>query len=373
MANRDFIFAPETVSLKITYQPVLAIFNSMVMLNAVEEYPGMDEWLSNTYQNMTNEQRHRHRLVFDGFYNVFPAAEATNFDNVPAYIDYIEEELSPQTLQDRFIEKACELPQKKRAKSSDLQALNKDAFLTSTEAYIDYMRELYSEKEHEVDEAFLREVYELVMNPSEMKSLIVQHMRWMWRNYVAKEWQRVTPMLEETVEAFQSLDYSGMSALDITRAITGRDMSGTWVGDLLENAQRALLIFTPLPHIGPYVTAHEEAGNVIRVGFGPRLPEGMRAKTPALDRSELLVRLNALADDIRLRILDLFRSYDELCAQDIIQMLDLSQSAASRHLRQLTATRYLTERRREGAKCYALNIERVEDTLEALQRFLIGK
>jgi ArsR family transcriptional regulator, arsenate/arsenite/antimonite-responsive transcriptional repressor len=95
--------------------------------------------------------------------------------------------------------------------------------------------------------------------------------------------------------------------------------------------------------------------------------------SPALSRSELLVRLSALADDTRLQILELLTQHDELCAQDVIEMLDLSQSAASRHLRQLTATGYLLERRREVAKCYSLNPQRVDDTLRALKRFLRAK
>ncbi|MBC8099775.1 MAG: helix-turn-helix transcriptional regulator, partial [Armatimonadetes bacterium] len=49
--------------------------------------------------------------------------------------------------------------------------------------------------------------------------------------------------------------------------------------------------------------------------------------------------------------------------------LDLSQSATSRNLRQLTATGYLIERRRETAKCYSLNRERIDDTMRALTWF----
>ncbi|RMF77535.1 MAG: ArsR family transcriptional regulator [Chloroflexi bacterium] len=87
----------------------------------------------------------------------------------------------------------------------------------------------------------------------------------------------------------------------------------------------------------------------------------------------MLVRMNALADDTRLRILQLLVEETELCAQDIMTRLELSQSATSRHLRMLTAAGYLTERRREVAKCYMLNEERIEDTLDALRHFLLGR
>jgi DNA-binding IclR family transcriptional regulator len=59
-------------------------------------------------------------------------------------------------------------------------------------------------------------------------------------------------------------------------------------------------------------------------------------------------------------------------SQDIMIRLELSQSAASRHLQQLTATGYLTERRCDGAKCYRLNPERIESTLRAISAFLAG-
>ena len=106
--------------------------------------------------------------------------------------------------------------------------------------------------------------------------------------------------------------------------------------------------------------------------FGARQPQGIPGFSPDLSRSELLVRLNALADDTRLRILALFKEEEELCSPEIIERLALSQSAASRHLKQLSATGYLVERRREGAKCYCLNTDRIEDTLHALSQFMLG-
>ena len=60
----------------------------------------------------------------------------------------------------------------------------------------------------------------------------------------------------------------------------------------------------------------------------------------------------------------------ELRSQEIIDELELSQSAASRHLTQLTAAGYLKERRCDGAKCYSLNVERVSDTLQAVAGYL---
>jgi DNA-binding transcriptional ArsR family regulator len=111
-------------------------------------------------------------------------------------------------------------------------------------------------------------------------------------------------------------------------------------------------------------------GNTLLLLFGARLPRGSQVVSSALTRAELLVRLNALADDARLRILELLTRHDELCAQDIIEHLNLSQSSVSRHLSQLNATGYIRERRKDVAKCYSLNTDRVVDTLRALTTFV---
>ena len=104
-----------------------------------------------------------------------------------------------------------------------------------------------------------------------------------------------------------------------------------------------------------------------------RIPEGAQVHDPDLSRAEILVRINALADDTRLRILKLVSEEGEQRSSEIMARVELSQSAVSRHLKQLSATGYLNERRCEGAKCYALNPSRIEDTLSAISLFLLGK
>jgi DNA-binding transcriptional ArsR family regulator len=176
----------------------------------------------------------------------------------------------------------------------------------------------------------------------------------------------VAPMVQESVSAFQQFDLSGLSALEAARTVTGQDLSEKWEQAVAE-ARR--VVFVPSAHIGPYVGKFK-GERTLWMLFGARLPAGAQGGSSALSRSDLLVRLGALTDDTRLLILGLLSQHEELCAQDIIARLDLSQSAASRHLRQLSATGYLTERRRDGAKCYSLNRDRVDDTFRALGHFL---
>ena len=139
---------------------------------------------------------------------------------------------------------------------------------------------------------------------------------------------------------------------------------------VFEQAER--LIFVPSTHVGPYLGKFK-FGNTLWMLFGARIPEGVQVHAPDLSRAEILVRISALADDTRLRILKLVSEGGELCSHDIMIRLRLSQSAVSRHLKHLSATGYLSERRCNGAKCYALNPKRVEDTLCAISVFLLGK
>jgi DNA-binding transcriptional ArsR family regulator len=210
------------------------------------------------------------------------------------------------------------------------------------------------------------ETFELYQQPTVLVERIQQHIHSLWDNFLREEWERALPMLQESLNAFQRLDYSNITLLDALRTVTGRDMASK-LRDYEHTVEQ--VVFTPSPHLGPYITRYPD-GETLRVLYGARLPRGAQAQSPAFSRAEVLVRMNALADDTRLRILEMLTRTDELCAQDIIETLGLSQSTVSRHLGQLTASGFLVERRRDVNKCYSLNTDRVVDTVRALTNFL---
>jgi DNA-binding transcriptional ArsR family regulator len=365
MADQNFVLAPATaiVSVNIALEPVYNIVNSLMLLSHPEERSGFSPWVNQTAANLPPELEHNHRLIFKALSAaVEPEVSWANF---PTFVDYLAAEDSI-VLRDKAIRWMCE------EELGGLEPLDPETVLSDRQAYLDFIERIHVKKAAEKGLTFEPEYYieahALLNNPTALQNLIVSHLRTMWDTYMAAEWERTLPMLQESVDAFQQLDYSQMTALEAIRVVTGRDFRGIW------DEWGKELIFVPSPHIGPYVTRFDAEKNVKSwIVFGARLPEGARVSSPALSRSELLVRLSALADDTRLQILELLTHHDELCAQDVIEMLDLSQSAASRHLRQLTATGYLLERRREVAKCYSLNPQRVDDTLRALKRFLRAK
>jgi DNA-binding transcriptional ArsR family regulator len=255
-----------------------------------------------------------------------------------------------------------------------VDAVDKAALLADVSVYIRFHEALqtawlerHPDKDAEpMDPAFAQEVHALLTNSPRLKAVVTEHLGYMWETILAPEWLRTVTMLEESVAAFEQLDISGLNVQEAIRLVAGREITVHW--DL---SQVEELTFVPTAHLGPYVRffTHDNP-KIAHIMFGARLPQGTRVQSPALSRSEMLVRLDALADDTRLQILRLLTIHEELCAQDIMIELQLSQSSASRHLRQLAATGYLTERRRDVAKCYSLNLDRVEDTLHALKRYL---
>ena len=183
---------------------------------------------------------------------------------------------------------------------------------------------------------------------------------------MSPEWERVQQLLQTCVDAYRQIDFSGKSITEAIQQVT-EQKPDDWCKRVAGETDR--VVFVPSAHVGPYLGRYL-ANRTLFLLFGARQPRGALDLSPELSRSELVVRLTSLADDTRLRILHFIAQNGEQRSPDIIRRLDLSQSAASRHLQQLSATGYLTERWREGSKWYSVNADRVDDTFRALSRFL---
>jgi DNA-binding transcriptional ArsR family regulator len=173
-------------------------------------------------------------------------------------------------------------------------------------------------------------------------------------------------MLEQVVAAFQTQDLAGFTASELIQRVTGCELPSPW--KQWQAGQQ--VVFVPSPHVGPYLVNLYRTDLQTWYPFRAHPPEGVTLRLPTLTRSELLMRLSALADDTRLRILELLSQHAQLNAQEVMERLELSQSSASRHLSQLSASGYLTVARREGVKSYRLNRDRIDDTLHSLKDFL---
>lgn len=355
-----------TVRVRFALEPAFNCAHSLGMMAYPEDTAGMHQWLSQTAARLSKDQAFNHQMLCRALYYVMDVQES--WPSFPAYIDHLEA-LDPVALRDKALRQLC-YPNHHYV---EMEPADAERALIDLPYYLDYMARMYARKAAEkpvsFEAALFVEAHRLLNDPPALQTFAVRHLRTMWHDYLAEEWERNQPMLQESVDAFTAVAYrfQGHTPLEAIRAVSGRDLSYAWENEPFGKE----MIFVPSAHFGPYLSLSLDAEHqVSRVVFGARLPEGTRQRSVALSRSELIVRINALADENRLDILELLTTEEEICAQDIMQRLDLSQSATSRHLRQLVATGYVIERRREVAKCYSLNPARLDDTFSALRRFL---
>ncbi len=357
----DFIRTSQKVAVLIDLEPAHSLINSSLMLHKSHKLSGLSEWVTKAAAAMSPEFARANGTVILGLhYAVRPTRRWSTF---PAFIDYLAS-ADPLTLRDQIFDMynscGCQL-------AAAAHPTAPEAVLASVDSYMEYLKAGFSPDHIDVD--IESAAYTLMIDPPEMQRQIVAHLRKLWTEVLEPEWQRNLPMLNACVEAFRQLDLSQMSPLEAAEQILGQEVPEDWRCSL-ENEKYQRFIFVPSAHLGPYHSVMT-AGDTAWLLFGAHLPQGSMVSSPELSRSELLVRLGALADDTRLHILRVLKEQGELCSQEIIQQLDLSQSAASRHLKQLSATGYLSERRKNGAKCYGLNQQRIQDTVQALSQFLI--
>jgi DNA-binding transcriptional ArsR family regulator len=364
------VLAPKVIEVDFTLAPALNVIDSMVNLQRAEMQTSFAEWVTKTVALLSPEVRKTNKLVFWGLTHLFydRAAQYRDFKSFPAFLESFAAQ-DALKMRDQFVRGVISHHQKFIQRGLEVTAPTPEDLINDRAVYLDWVKNYYQEEEMDVE--FEIEIHTLITNPNQMLTVATKHLRYMWETYMEKEWARVEPMLAASLSAFAKLDYSHMTVGEAVRLVTGREIPVIWA-DKLAEAQK--ITFIPSAHIGPYLVLLNKDEPHVMILYGARLPRELQTESPStLGRSELLVRLNALADDARLRILELLTQESEICSQDIIARLELSQSSVSRHLSQLAATGYITERRRDVAKCYSLNAERVEETMKALNTFLKKK
>ncbi len=375
MPDPDFIVSPTIPSISVALEPSYNVFNSLLLLGWVDKSPGLNEWVTRTAAAMSPERRHTHRLILLGLYHaVVPTKSWPSF---PAYVDHLAAQ-DPIVLRDRVLNVYTKMPKYVDGApclmpdpTDGQPAIDVAPLLESVDAFLEFLMERFPKAK--IDVEIESEAHRYLNDPPAMQAMIVSYFRSMWEEVLAPEWERSVSMLQASVDAFRQLNLASMSKLEAVRLVLDRDLpeekAEMWK-QKLERAKRLVLV--PSAHVGPYF-GHFQSADTMWILFGARIPKGAQVHAPDLSRAEILVRISALSDDTRLRILKLVAEEGELRSSEIMARVELSQSAVSRHLKQLSATGYLSARRCEGAKCYVLNSARVEDTLRAISMYLLGK
>jgi ArsR family transcriptional regulator len=369
MPDQGFIVTPTTTLTDVALEPAHNVLHSLMLLAQSEHTSGFGEWVVRTAAALSAAERETLPLVAIGLH--YAIAPAGSWPSFPAYVDHLAA-MKPLALRDKLLDTYSRiLPLSEdgfHGMSAQPLPIDREAVLADVDAYLAFLRERF-DADH-MDDALEAKAYSYVVDPPAMQALIVSFLRTMWGKYLAPEWQRVEPMLQDAVRAFQQVDLASMDLPAAIEYVTDRELEeGKW-SCMLEHATH--VTFVPSAHVGPYVGRYGVGCERIWILFGARPPKGIQIQAPDLSRNEILVRLNALSDDNRLRILKFISEQGEQCSSKIMDELELSQSTVSRHLNQLAAAGYLSARRVDGSKCYQLHPEQIEETLQAISAYLLG-
>lgn len=211
--------------------------------------------------------------------------------------------------------------------------------------------------------ATLEQFVAVLQAPLAMKSLLISVLTRFWELFYRDEYARCRPLAEQSIDYHRGQSY-GTDFASVFTSVTGRRVPREWQ-DLDDVAN---LVLIPSCHIGPYVGYSEEqeetAHKTLILHYNCRPTGGAdREHTPVI--LNVFPPLKALADETRLQILSLLDGR-EMYAQEIVEHLDISQSAVSRHLKLMVTSELLTVRKQDSMKYYMVN----EDTLQALAEHL---
>jgi DNA-binding transcriptional ArsR family regulator len=217
-----------------------------------------------------------------------------------------------------------------------------------------YLASIESEIEPEM-------VTALVQDGETLKRRLITALSRFWSQLYAQEFEATRPLMERSVAHHQAQAYT-IGFRDVFSLITGR-LVPEGIAELLPTVTQ--VTFVPSCYVGPYVAYVHYADRLI-LFYNCR---SMSASPAVVDSAALYPPLKALADETRLQILALLYG-QELYAQEIVDRLDISQPAVSRHLNLMAAAGVLRIRRDGNAKYYAIDGETLTRVADALRAFV---
>ncbi len=353
------------VSVRVALEPVYNVLNTFSLLTSAEHMIGLNTWVIQTAAALSPERHHANRLVFEGLRDALAIEQdSTDF---AAYLHTLAQQ-DPCTIRDRVLERLRSRFSYRVPSESSSAAPDRARLLSDVQAYLTCVE--YVQLDTPFDSVLSTEAHALLNDPPALHHLLVSHLEALWAMF-APEWRRVQATLRWQVEMFtRSLDQE--ASIDETfRTFSGRELPAHIAGRLGDASEITLV---PSWHTGRRVTLWDNEANLLLFFSEPPNYDVAVMRTAPMGRAELRARFDALADETRLRILELLVQQDELSAQEIIAALNLSQSSVSRHLKQLISMKYLYERRGAGAnKTYRLSSFYFERTARALEQLVSGE
>ena len=355
----DLAFIKEHGSPRIRFDsaPVYNILFSMCLLFQ-DHLDHISPWVDSTVAKLTPEERKVADIACDAVQYVSIAGGSTIEEFVAGL-----EKMAPE----RFLTIDVSRLRKQAVQRLGADGIPDEATLANDkDAYLGLVERMY-ERHHdkEFDAEKYGKYWDRLHDGKSYRDELVTSVKSFWVKHLRDEWAHVEPAIADSVRAFQSVEILGDDLEEKIKFITQRDnIPEVWI-DMLSRADE--VIYVPSVHIGPYMTMFDfDPRHLVVVGRA-RIPEGANVTSPTLDRSDILIRLEAMSDATRLRILQMASERGKITSQDVMDELELSQSSASRHLTQLTATGLLPVDGSERTRRYQLNARRIDDVCSGLQ------
>lgn len=336
----------------------LSIVVDLSFVALAPEHEGFDQWVYSTSAALSADLRDDLRVLYKPFGNKLLLDEliraGETIEEIPAFVRFIGG-LSPEAV--RASNRYC------------LDALGEAAGLTpASEDLLDEPAALRARLKTLADREFVRptrlqELARLLAHPEELKAMLIHLVTRFWDRHVRADHAACAALEKRSIANLSARSVAGTPS-QIIAEISGRPIPDAHRG-IIESAKR--LVFVPSCHTGPYVSVDplgDQEGTMVVI-YNAR-PTSGTAGEPALPIGELFPPLKALADETRLQILSILNG-KELYAQQIVDRMDVSQSAVSRHLGLLVAAGVLHERRHEGMKFYRINEKTIAATLAHLR------
>lgn len=363
MAMSDFTFVPDRLDTVIRFadEPVYNALCSLCLLSQ-DHLDRISNWVDTTKQHLNDEER----LMAETACNMVHFAELGPGTTVEALLEAVES-ADPKTIK-RLAVKQIRIKALRILDAAEIPSLEK--LENDRNAFLDVIERIYTAHgESEMFDRSKEEAYfDDLSSGSTYRDRLVRSVRTLWEKYLRDEWPQVTPVIETSVRAFESIQIPESSVVEQLKFIVERDsIPESWMSTL-ETARE--IVFIPSVHIGPFMILLHYDGTTAYIVGRARTPEGSGVHTPDLDRSDLLIRLEALSDGTRLRVLEMASERGSITTQDVMDALELSQSSASRHLTQLTATGLLSADASERTKKYSVNSGRVDQVFDGLKSLL---
>jgi DNA-binding transcriptional ArsR family regulator len=349
----EYVFSSGTPRFTMGVYPAINILNMMSHLVDLDEFPGVAEALGRIADKLSPQQKERHRLIFLGLGSEALAAPVqihaqTTF---PQYIAALES-LNAVVLRDSLLYALSHSAHLRVYSDAPLLPTIPEDLLEDEASYVAFMERGTKQKNKSAPH---QAMYTFMLQPDRLQQTLCEHFRLLWREALLVEWERSQPLLEDVVQAFGQVDLpTHTTPIDVLEFVSGRNLRDVLDANALMQFQKILLI--PSRHTGPYVSWFGDDHQLYFI-FGARKPNTAEMGVRVLDKPEMLYRLQALTDEVRLDILLTIHRHGELSTQQIMDIFDLNKSTASRHLRLLRASELIHERRDTDnkGKFYSLN------------------